>query len=647
MTRAACTILFLALLTPAAHATETADVAIPPALAEALAEVEPAALDELVRTAKARAAQKAEAEKAALAAKANEAKKAAEEAAAALAVAEAAEALAEAEATGTPAALDAPDPSANERPGSANASAASSDSVPAPTPDPKLAAVLAELDGTPRPRVDSPTPATPASVNPLARALSAFLFALVLGGFLFLHPRTRAVLLSRLSGKAAPSLDDEGFVVRSRKSLGTGQALVDLELDGVRLLVGLSPGRIDLLHSWGAEPALADAVQTAPRRALVPEPVAARPAPPQEPPAPPRPAPSVDQLLEAWKGTVETETSPPEPADPEGEAPWWLEGASRLEKRRIEAQASDGVAESVLASLHNIRGRDVALADRTGAGTTPPRPVPPPAADLPEDRPTVMQRSKGRALGTFALVGAVLVPALLGADLAMAEELSSSPALSVSLDGAGGAGTSTAVKLLITLTMMAIAPAVVLSMTSFTRLIVVFSLLRQAVGVQQAPPNQVLVGLALFLTWFVMGPTFERVNEVAVAPYTAGELTEGEALTAGMGPMRDFMMANTREPDLALFLRMSNAPRPQTRADVPTNALVPAFLISELKTAFQIGFLIYIPFLIIDVVVSTVLLAMGMMVLPPVVISLPFKLLLFVFVDGWNLLVSSMVQSFA
>ena len=169
----------------------------------------------------------------------------------------------------------------------------------------------------------------------------------------------------------------------------------------------------------------------------------------------------------------------------------------------------------------------------------------------------------------------------------------------------------------------------------------------EAVGVQQAPPNQVLIGLALFLTWFVMGPTFQQVHAHALEPWQAGEITEGQAVEEAMVPMREFMFRNTREKDLALFLSLDRSPRPATRADVPARVLVPAFLISELKTAFQIGFLLYIPFLVIDIVVATVLLAMGMMVLPPVVISLPFKLLLFVFVDGWSLLVGSLVQSFA
>ncbi len=241
---------------------------------------------------------------------------------------------------------------------------------------------------------------------------------------------------------------------------------------------------------------------------------------------------------------------------------------------------------------------------------------------------------------------AIVVPALLGLDTAFAAG-ENEAALKLSLGGEGAEGSATAVKLLVVLTMLAVAPAIVLSMTSFTRMIVVFSLTRQALGIQQAPPNQILLGLALFLTWYVMAPTFEQVNEVAVQPYQEGSMNEAEAVEAAMVPMKRFMLRNTRENDLGLFMRLSKIDRPKTRADVPARVLVPAFMISELKTAFQIGFLIYIPFLIIDIVVSGVLLAMGMMVLPPVVISLPFKLLLFVFVDGWNLLVGSMVQSFA
>jgi flagellar biosynthetic protein FliP len=264
-------------------------------------------------------------------------------------------------------------------------------------------------------------------------------------------------------------------------------------------------------------------------------------------------------------------------------------------------------------------------------------------------KPRKAPRRRPPARIVLSLLVGFLVPLFLGADLAMAQDPGTALNLGgtslVDPDAAGGASTS--VKLLISLTLIAVAPAIILSMTSFTRLVVIFSLMRQAVGVQQAPPNQILIGLALFLTWFIMGPTFTQVNQVAVQPYFDGQMTEGEAVEAGMVPMRQFMLRNTRKKDLALFLRLSGSARPATRAEVPTRALVPAFMISELKTAFQIGFLIYIPFLIIDLVVATVLLAMGMMVLPPIVISLPFKLLLFVFIDGWNLLIGSVVRSFA
>ncbi|HCP45069.1 MAG TPA: flagellar biosynthetic protein FliP [Deltaproteobacteria bacterium] len=243
------------------------------------------------------------------------------------------------------------------------------------------------------------------------------------------------------------------------------------------------------------------------------------------------------------------------------------------------------------------------------------------------------------------LLATLLVPALLGFDVASAAD-GADAALRLELGGEGAGQSTTAVKLLVILTLLAVAPAIVLSMTSFTRLIVVFSLLRQAIGVQQAPPNQILVGLALFLTWFVMAPTFTQVNELAVQPYFEGQMNELEAVDAALGPMREFMLRNTRPSDLGLFLKLNRQAKPASPADIPTPVLVPAFIISELKTAFSVGFLIYIPFLIIDIVVSTILLAMGMMVLPPVVISMPFKLLLFVFVDGWNLLVGSMVSSF-
>ena len=194
----------------------------------------------------------------------------------------------------------------------------------------------------------------------------------------------------------------------------------------------------------------------------------------------------------------------------------------------------------------------------------------------------------------------MLLPALAGFDLALAAG-ENEAAVKLELAGEGAQGSATAVKLLVVLTLLAVAPAIVLSMTSFTRMIIVFSLTRQALGVQQAPPNQILVGLALFLTWYVMAPTFEQVNEVAVQPYQAGVLSEAEAVEAAMGPMKRFMLRNTRENDLGLFMRLSKIDRPQTRADVPARVLVPAFIISELKTAFQIGFLIYVSIPLMDV----------------------------------------------
>ncbi|MES2855627.1 MAG: flagellar type III secretion system pore protein FliP [Bdellovibrionota bacterium] len=203
-----------------------------------------------------------------------------------------------------------------------------------------------------------------------------------------------------------------------------------------------------------------------------------------------------------------------------------------------------------------------------------------------------------------------------------------------------------AVKIILIMTVLTLAPAILIMMTAFTRIIIVLSFLRQALGTMQMPPNQLLVGLALFLTFFVMRPAFEEVNTNALRPYLAGTITQDKAVDAALTPIRRFMFTQTRDADLALFVRLSKMEAPKTRVDVPTLVLIPAFVISELKTAFQIGFIIYLPFLVIDMVISAVLMAMGMMMLPPVVISLPFKIMLFVLVDGWTLLVGSMVQSF-
>jgi flagellar biosynthetic protein FliP len=201
-------------------------------------------------------------------------------------------------------------------------------------------------------------------------------------------------------------------------------------------------------------------------------------------------------------------------------------------------------------------------------------------------------------------------------------------------------------QVLFVLTVLSLAPSILIMMTSFTRIIVVLSFLRSALATQQMPPNQVLVGLALFLTFFTMSPYWEQVNQNALQPYVAGQLTQEAALTEAMKPMREFMFKQTRENDLALFVNISDAPRPNSQEDVPTTSLIPAFVISELKTAFQIGFLVYIPFIVIDMVVASTLMSMGMMMLPPVMISMPFKILLFILVDGWHLVIRSLVTSF-
>ena len=203
-----------------------------------------------------------------------------------------------------------------------------------------------------------------------------------------------------------------------------------------------------------------------------------------------------------------------------------------------------------------------------------------------------------------------------------------------------------AIKVVIILTVLTLAPAILIMMTSFTRLIIVLSILRQALGVQQMPPNQLLVGLALFLTFFIMGPSFKELNEKGIQPYLANQISQDKALEECLAPLRKFMFAQTRPTDLSLFVKLSKIGEPKTLAEVPTFTLIPAFIISELKTAFQIGFIIFLPFLVIDMVAASVLMSMGMMMLPPMMISLPLKIMVFILVDGWSLLMNSMVNSF-
>jgi flagellar biosynthetic protein FliP len=217
--------------------------------------------------------------------------------------------------------------------------------------------------------------------------------------------------------------------------------------------------------------------------------------------------------------------------------------------------------------------------------------------------------------------------------------------------GAGGGGGKNgdggnAVQLLILIGGITLIPALLFCVTGFTRILIVLGFIRSGLGTPTSPPNQVLVGIALFLTLFVMAPTFNAIKKDAIDPLQSGKITQKQAIDRGQEPLREFMFKQTRTKDLALFVSLAKMDRPKTRADVPTHVLIPAFIISELKTAFQIGFLIFLPFLVIDLVVSSTLMSMGMMMLPPVFISLPFKILLFVLVDGWSLVTKSLVQSF-
>jgi flagellar biosynthetic protein FliP len=243
------------------------------------------------------------------------------------------------------------------------------------------------------------------------------------------------------------------------------------------------------------------------------------------------------------------------------------------------------------------------------------------------------------------LVG-LLVFVLLAAfaDAALAQSF---PKISIGVEQANQTGDiSLTLQIVLMLTVLTLAPSILIMMTCFTRMIVVLSFLRQAMSAQQIPPNPILIGLSLFLTLFVMMPVWNQVNDTALQPYLKGDLSSTLAYERGIEPIREFMFKNTREKDLELFVHLSEQKKPSSPADIPTRALIPAFVISELRMAFQMGFILYIPFLIIDLVVASVLMSMGMMMLPPITISLPFKILLFVLVDGWHLIVESLVTGF-
>lgn len=244
-------------------------------------------------------------------------------------------------------------------------------------------------------------------------------------------------------------------------------------------------------------------------------------------------------------------------------------------------------------------------------------------------------------LGAFLLVAAFASPL-------WAQNAVSLPSLKIALEQADKPQqVSVLLQILFLLTVLSLAPAILVMTTSFTRLAVVFSMVRQAMGTQNMPPNQIMIGLALLLTFFLMTPVYQRIHTDALRPYLDEEISQEEALKKALDPMREFMFKQTRKKDLSLFINISKTKKPATLEEIPTTVLISSFVISELKTAFEIGFLIYIPFLVIDMVVASVLLSMGMMMLPPFMVSLPFKLMLFVLVDGWHLLVGSMIKSFA
>lgn len=243
--------------------------------------------------------------------------------------------------------------------------------------------------------------------------------------------------------------------------------------------------------------------------------------------------------------------------------------------------------------------------------------------------------------GCALLLMSVSVSAFAGASFATSLEVDLGNVLRIE----GGGGPGGVLGLMVLLTVLSLAPSLLILTSAFTRIVVVLSFLRSALGTQQAPPNQVIIGLALFLTFFIMAPVYTQINEQALKPLTEGRITQSQALENAAVPLKRFMLENTREKDLALFIRLSGT-EPERPEAVSLTTLTPAFVISELRVAFQIGFLLFIPFIVIDMVVSSILMSMGMFMLPPVMISLPFKLLLFVMVDGWHLVVSSIVDGF-
>jgi flagellar biosynthetic protein FliP len=245
-----------------------------------------------------------------------------------------------------------------------------------------------------------------------------------------------------------------------------------------------------------------------------------------------------------------------------------------------------------------------------------------------------------------ACLGALALLALGSGAAWAAEPVLAMPGLQLNLGANGGGETASAIKVLLGLTVLSLAPAILMSMTSFVRIVIVLSMLRHALGMQETPPNTVIVSLALFLTFFTMSPTLQEVNTRAMQPYLANRMTSEAALAAGIVPLRSFMVRQTREQDLALMVELAKAEQPRSMDDIGMAQLIPAFMLSELRSAFQIGFVIFLPFLLVDLIVSGALMSLGMMMVPPASISLPLKVLLFVLIDGWNLIVRALLGTF-
>jgi flagellar biosynthetic protein FliP len=245
-----------------------------------------------------------------------------------------------------------------------------------------------------------------------------------------------------------------------------------------------------------------------------------------------------------------------------------------------------------------------------------------------------------------ALIGVGLA-ALFATGFAAAEPALSAPGVQVTFGAQGGGEYGSAVKILLGLTVLSLAPAILMSMTSFVRIVIVLSMLRHALGMQETPPNTVIVSLALFLTFFTMAPALNQMNEQALQPFMNGKLAPQLAVEKGVGPLREFMVRQTREPDLALMVELAKADQPSSIDDISMVQLIPAFMLSELRAAFQIGFVIFLPFLLVDLIVSSALMALGMMMVPPASISLPLKILMFVLIDGWSLVVRALLGTFS